>query len=61
VKVKSDYTNGEWVIFEQPVGGNYTGHIRKRNGRWWFFGDVCRNVKGRVSDLIRKGGSIRRP
>ncbi len=38
----------------------YTGHVRKVRGRWWFFGDVCKDIKGRVSVLESKGARIQR-
>jgi hypothetical protein len=54
------YTHGEWVTFMDITRHIYTGHVRKVRGRWWFFGDVCRDIKGRVSVLESKGAKIQR-
>jgi hypothetical protein len=35
--------------------GCFTGHLMKHRGHWYFFGDVCRDIKGRL-DSIRKQG-----
>lgn len=48
------YRHGEWVCLHTD-GGCYTGHIRKRKGRWWFFGDVCKDIKGLLSNITIHG------
>ncbi len=43
--MKPKHIYGEWATLSHPVFGTYTGHIRKRRGRWWFCGDACRDVR----------------
>ncbi len=59
--MKPLYSNGQWAVLHDKTRANYTGHIRKRRGRWWFFGDVCRDIKGPIHRIIKNGGSIQIP
>lgn len=55
------YHHRQWVILVGYQRGNFTGYIRKHKRRWWFFGDVCRDVKGRVHQLEATGARIQIP
>jgi len=52
---------GEWCVAYMPGTGSVSGILCKRRGRWWFMGDVLRDVKIRVADLKKIGGSIQIP
>lgn len=54
------FEHRERVTFMDITRHIYTGHVRKVRGRWWFFGDVCKDIKGRVSVLESKGARIQR-
>lgn len=52
------YRHGEWVTAWIPEVGSVSGHMRKRKGRWWFFGDVLRDIKWSPRSIRAKGGCI---
>jgi hypothetical protein len=56
--VKPAYANGEWVTAWIPEIGTVSGNMRKRKGRWWFFGDVLRDIRFRPKAIRAKGGTI---
>lgn len=46
------------TFIRHPRLGIFSGHFRKRKGRWHFYGDTCYDVKGRWDYLRSKGYSI---
>jgi len=51
------FTSGQSVLLEDSHTGLWTGHMRKRRGRWWFTADVGR-FSVRHSSLASSGSRI---
>ena len=51
------FSANEPVVVSVPGAGGFTGKMRMRKGRWWFFGDVCK-VQWTLASIIKKGGRV---
>lgn len=56
--MKRLFCSNEWVTAWVPEVGTFTGRVRMMRGRWWFFGDVCRDIKWTLAYIKGKGGHI---
>lgn len=57
--MKTDkHINGDWATLNHRTFGTYTGYIRKRKNRWWFCGDICREVKIRLAGAELDGWTL---